>query len=188
MCGGYLSRQVEPEDLQVKINTLLGEKNLPLVISVAFISEIVAEFPLNFQINDFEIIAQTTSRHFTRQNGDMMSSLISSVTAFAFAAAKVGVEEDLSSDAADFQSIINKFDLFMRLFNRSESENSGLVDYASVAKGGRLIDNLTLLVCYVMSLRYSLGCMFIPLSCIINIYYCYKLAFVDTGNLAGLVC
>nr|CDS33747.1 autophagy protein 2 B [Hymenolepis microstoma] len=157
MCGSFLSRQVEPEDLQVvnkkiiwkniylnidKINTLLGEKNLPLVISVAFISEIVAEFPLNFQINDFEIIAQTTSRHFTRQDGDMMSSLISSVTAFAFAAAKVGVEEDLSSDATDFQSIINKFDLFMRLFNRSESENSGLVDYASVAKGGRLIDNL----------------------------------------------
>lgn len=70
-----------------------------------------------------------------------MSSLISSVSAFAFAAAKVGVEEDLSSDSTDFQSIINKFDLFMRLFSRSGPENSGLVDYASVAKGGRLIDN-----------------------------------------------
>ncbi|VDL27893.1 unnamed protein product [Hymenolepis diminuta] len=140
MCGSYLSRQVEPEELQ-KINAILAEKNIPLVISVAFISEIVAEFPLNFQINDLEIIAQTTSRHFTQQDGDMMSSLISSVSAFAFAAAKVGVEEDLSSDSTDFQSIINKFDLFMRLFSRSGSENSGLVDYASVAKGGRLIDN-----------------------------------------------
>ncbi|KAM7535501.1 hypothetical protein Aperf_G00000103607 [Anoplocephala perfoliata] len=100
---------------------------------------------MKFELNDLEIIAQTTSRHFKRLDGDMMSSLISSVTAFAFAAAKVGVEDDLSSDRGDSQSvlsIIDKFDSFMRIFGHSEFEISGLVDRASVEKGSNLIDNL----------------------------------------------
>lgn len=74
----------------------------------------------------------------------MMSSLISNVTAFAFAAAKVGVEDDLSSDTSDSQSVVNiidKVDSFMRIFNLSQFEISDLVDRASVEKGGHLIDN-----------------------------------------------
>ncbi|CAH8571096.1 unnamed protein product [Dicrocoelium dendriticum] len=79
-----------------KINALFVERKIPIVVCVAYVSELLLSLPSCVIINGIDLVLQTASNDYhSTKDSKLFSSMFSSVTAAAFAAAKVA---DCSAD------------------------------------------------------------------------------------------
>ncbi|THD27247.1 hypothetical protein D915_002064 [Fasciola hepatica] len=73
-----------------KINAILAERGIPLVLCVAYISELVISLPWSIELNGVDLVVQASPNGCRPTEDDaLLNSMISSMTAAAFAAAKV---------------------------------------------------------------------------------------------------
>ncbi|KAL5109117.1 hypothetical protein TcWFU_006704 [Taenia crassiceps] len=161
--GPFLARPLEASQLQLfgdkivctdvylnieKINVMLAEKNVPLIICVAYVGQITVHLPGKFEFVDLELVVQTTLNTFSHHSDGMFNSLISSVTALAFAAASVADKEAVAeppvTDSQSVEKIVEKVDSLIRSFGRPDSVAPSLVDDVVIERAARLIDILFL--------------------------------------------
>ncbi|KER26240.1 hypothetical protein T265_06438 [Opisthorchis viverrini] len=73
-----------------KINTVLADSGLPAVVCVAYVSELIVGLPSLIEINGVDLVIQGVPPDCSNtRNEALFSSMISSMTAAAFAAARV---------------------------------------------------------------------------------------------------
>nr|CAH8825235.1 unnamed protein product [Trichobilharzia regenti] len=102
--GQFLSQPLEDDQILItsngigckdiyfnidKLNALLSESGIPLVVCVAYISEVIICLPWSVEINGIDFVVQAISEVSTPSGTDeLFNSMISSVTTAAFAVAK----------------------------------------------------------------------------------------------------
>uniref|UniRef100_A0A0X3NUN8 Autophagy-related protein 2 n=1 Tax=Schistocephalus solidus TaxID=70667 RepID=A0A0X3NUN8_SCHSO len=141
-----------------KLNAMLAEQNIPIVVCIAFISEIIIHSPLSIEINGLDLVIQTTPYNFSKHSDSMINSLISNMTALAVAAANAANgEDDLegerprdpSSVALDshidpqVEKFVEKLDSFAQKLEQSTNETTtSLIDQTAIERAARFIDSL----------------------------------------------
>lgn len=50
---------------------MLAEQNIPLVICVAYVAELVIYFPWKIEVTGLELVIQTTPNDFSKQSGTL---------------------------------------------------------------------------------------------------------------------
>ncbi|CDS43273.1 autophagy protein 2 B [Echinococcus multilocularis] len=132
----------------MKLNVTLAEQNVPLTLCVAYVGQISIQLQGKFEFVDLELVVQTTPHNFSRHSDGMGDSLLSSVTALAFAAASVADDgttvEPSTAESQYVEKIVEKVDSFVRNFGKPESVASSLVDDVVIDRAARLIDILFL--------------------------------------------
>ncbi|VDM33400.1 unnamed protein product [Hydatigera taeniaeformis] len=147
-----------------RLNVTLAEQNIPLAICVAYVGQLAVHLLSGkLEFIDLEVVVQTTLHNFSSQNDGMFNSLISSVTALAFAAASVAdgdtVVEPPAADSQCVEKIVQKVDTLMRNLGNADSTAPSLVDDVVIERAARLIDILFLGATVVLrDLRLRVQC------------------------------